>query len=312
MRRRTLYGFGAAGMAAAMVAGILALSGTASAAALEKVSDFGPNPGGLTMYVYRPDGLRAGAPAVVLMHGCRMQASGLDTSTGWRKFADRYKFTLVLPEKPNRDCFAFGGPRGQGDAASVASMVGYARATYGTDPARVFATGFSAGGGMTNTMLATYPDLFAAGAPVSGIPYRCSSTANCTAAAVIGAYPGYTGPRPRVQIWHGTADRIVDVSSGDGTRLQWTSVLGAAGTPARTEQLKGQTTRSSFTGPGGTVVVEDYRLAGLGHLIPIDPGTGADRCGSFGATAVRICYAYHAAAFFGLVQSPPAVRTASR
>jgi len=287
-------------MALTTAAAVLALTGTASAAALEKIPEFGPNPGGLTMYVYRPDGLPRAAPAVVLMHGCSMQASGLDTSSGWRKFADRYKFTLVLPEKPNRKCFAFGGARGEGDAASIASMVGYARTAYGTDPTHVFATGFSAGGGMTNTMLAAYPELFAAGASVSGIPYRCSSEANCTADAVTRADPGYTGRRPRVQVWHGTADRIVDVTYGDGARKQWTAVLGTGATPAKTEQLKGQTTKASFIDPSGQVLVEDYRLAGMGHAIPIDLGTGPDRCGSIGATANRICYAYHAVAFFGL------------
>jgi poly(hydroxyalkanoate) depolymerase family esterase len=306
VRRSMLGRVCSAGLVAAVTATALTFGGPAYAAALEKVPNFGVNPGGLTMYVYRPDGLATGAPAVVLMHGCAMQASGLDTATGWRKYADQDKFALILPEEPNAGCFSFGDARGQGDAASIASMVGYAKATYGTDPKRVFATGFSAGGAMTSTMLATYPDLFAAGSVLAGIPYQCSSTADCTGDLVTKAFPGFTGQRPRVQIWHGTADTIVSVSNADGSRKQWTEVLHTGTTPARTEQLKGQTTKSSFTDASGRIEVEDYRLDGMWHWIPIDPGSGASQCGGFGPTTVRICYAYYAAVFFGLTKAVPA------
>jgi len=67
-----------------------------------------------------------------------------------------------------------------------------------------------------------YPDLFAAGAAFSGVPYGCfagSSNWNSqcadgklikTAATwgdeVRTGYPGFNGTRPRLQLWHGTAD----------------------------------------------------------------------------------------------------------
>jgi poly(3-hydroxybutyrate) depolymerase len=51
---------------------------------------------------------------------------------------------------------------------SIKQMVDYALSSYGLNPARVYVTGLSAGGAMTAVMLATYPDVFAAGSVVAG------------------------------------------------------------------------------------------------------------------------------------------------
>ena len=42
---------------------------------------------------------------------------------------------------------------------------------HGIDRRKVFITGLSAGGAMTAAMLATYPEVFAAGAIIAGLPY---------------------------------------------------------------------------------------------------------------------------------------------
>ena len=42
---------------------------------------------------------------------------------------------------------------------------------HSVDRSRVFVTGLSAGGAMTAAMLATYPEVFAAGAIIAGLPY---------------------------------------------------------------------------------------------------------------------------------------------
>jgi poly(3-hydroxybutyrate) depolymerase len=61
----------------------LLMPGAAQAASLTQVTSFGSNPGNLSMYVYRPDGLAAGAPLVVAMHGCT-QALGSVRRAGKR------------------------------------------------------------------------------------------------------------------------------------------------------------------------------------------------------------------------------------
>ena len=44
------------------------------------------------------------------------------------------------------------------------------------DRRRIFVTGLSAGGAMTLAMLATYPDVFAAGAVIAGLPLAAQPT----------------------------------------------------------------------------------------------------------------------------------------
>jgi dienelactone hydrolase len=44
------------------------------------------------------------------------------------------------------------------------------RLDHGLDRKRVFVTGLSAGGAMTSVMLATYPEKFAGGAIIAGLP----------------------------------------------------------------------------------------------------------------------------------------------
>ena len=242
-----------AGLALA-VAGAVAIAAPAQAATLTQVTGFGSNPGNLAMYAYRPDNLPANSPAVVLLHGCTQNASGYFANSGWQKYADQWKFTLIVAQQPSgnnaNSCFNFfeagDTTRGQGEALSIKQMVDHAKANYGVNGSRVFVSGLSAGGAMSAVMLATYPDVFAAGSIIAGIPYRCATSmvnafscmnpgADKTPAAwgdlVRGAYSGYTGPRPRVAIWHGTSDTTVTPLNGTESRDQWTNVRGISQTP---------------------------------------------------------------------------------
>ncbi|MEU7838259.1 MULTISPECIES: PHB depolymerase family esterase [unclassified Nonomuraea] len=306
-----------------LILAVLAVARPSRAASLTKVTGFGSNPGALNMWVYRPDGLPAGSPAVVALHGCTQSADAYYTNSGWRKFADLYGFALIFPEAttPPSNCFQWFQEgdigRGQGEALSIAQMVSYATSTYQLDPGRISITGLSAGGAMTAVMVAAYPELFDAASIVAGLPYRCSppaSTSTCMngpvtktpkdwGALVRGAYPGYTGPRPRVSIWHGQADYVVNKANGVELRDQFTDVLGLSQTPASTTSLPGGTTMETYGGGE----VRFYRIAGMGHGTPVDPGGAAEQCGTAGAYFLdTICSAYYDTHFFGLdTGSPP-------
>ncbi|MER7444128.1 extracellular catalytic domain type 1 short-chain-length polyhydroxyalkanoate depolymerase [Micromonospora avicenniae] len=302
------------------VAGAVTLATPAQAASLTQVANFGSNPGNLAMYAYRPDNLPSGAPAVVLLHGCTQNASAYFTNSGWRKYADQWRFALIVAEQKSANnatsCFNWfetgDTARGQGEALSIKQMVDHAKANFGTDGGRVFVSGLSAGAAMSAVMLATYPDVFAAGSIVAGIPYRCAtSTINAFSCMnpgtdrspaawgdlVRNAYPGYSGPRPRVAIWHGTSDTTVAPLNAGEARDQWTNVRGVSQTPTSTSSLPGGTSLEVY----GNDVVRLYRVSGMGHGTPVDPGSGADQCGSAGAYFLdTICSAYRDAIFFGL------------
>lgn len=136
------------------------------------------------MYKYVPDGLPAGAPLVVGLHGCKQSAGSFDDESGWTSRADASRFALLFPEQQeanHRDrCFRFFSSdhnrRDQGEAASIRAMIEAMKASHGIDPGRIFDTGLSAGGGMAAVMLAAYPEVFQAGAIIAGLPYGCAST----------------------------------------------------------------------------------------------------------------------------------------
>jgi len=312
MRTRLL----AAGL---VLASSLVVAADPPASGLVQVGSFGANPGALAMYTYTPSGLAAGRPLVVALHGCTQTAADYYTHSGWPELADRWRFEVVFPQQSSANnlmrCFTWfstaDDTRGNGEAASVKSMVDKAVADHGSDPARVYVTGLSAGGAMTADLLAAYPDVFAGGAINSGLPAQCATTqvqaTNCQmnnqnltpaqwASRVRAQDPGYTGPWPRVAIWQGSADYIVYPVNGTELRDQWTAVHGLSQTPTSTQTLPGGTTLTAYGDK-----VQLYSIAGMGHGTAVDPGTGTTNCGSTGAYFLAaICSSYYTGVFFGL------------
>ncbi|GGT14816.1 extracellular catalytic domain type 1 short-chain-length polyhydroxyalkanoate depolymerase [Streptomyces chromofuscus] len=307
----------------ALIAAVLT-PGRASAASLQEVTGFGTNPGALKMYRYVPDGLPAGRPVVVALHGCTQNASGYGTGSGWLQLADRWGFSVVLPQQQSANnlssCFnwfqAGDMERGQGEAASLAQMVDRQLADVSGDPRRVYVTGLSAGGAMTAVMMATYPEKFAAGGVVAGLPYGCAQAAGspyvcmyvgATQTArqwgdrVRAARPGYTGPWPTLTVLQGTADYTVKPVNMTDLVKQWTDVHGADQTADVSDTVAGYP-HQVFRDAGGRAVAETYAITGMGHGQPVDPGTGSTQCGTAGAYLldVNLCAAYRLGLTWGL------------
>ena len=99
-------------------------------------------------------------------------------ASGWIELADRLRVPLILPEQAEANnagrCFQWFQPsdtaRDAGEAGSIADMTRAAVGRFNSDPRRVFVVGLSAGGAMAAALLAAYPDVFAAGASVAGLP----------------------------------------------------------------------------------------------------------------------------------------------
>src|SRR3954471_3487845 len=308
---------------AAITAAVLTTVGVASAdpppSSLVQVSNFGANPGALAMYTYTPSGLETGRPVVVALHGCTQSAADYYAHSGWPGLADTGRFKVMFPQQSTASnslkCFnwfsAADDTRGNGEAASVKSMVDKAIGDHGSDRSRVFVTGLSAGGGMTADLLAAYPDVFAGGGINAGLPAECATSitqaTNCQqnnqnltpaqwASKVKAQYPGYSGPWPRVAIWQGTGDYTVYPVNGTELRDQWTAVHGLSQTPTSTQSLPGGTTLTTYADK-----VQLYSIAGMGHGTAVDPGTGTTQCGSTGAYFLAgICSSYYTGVFFGL------------
>ncbi len=301
--------------------------------ALTEVTGFGSNPGNLKMFKYVPAALPGNAPLVVAMHGCAQSAASYDNETGWQALADLWKFALVLPQQQSGNnstsCFnwfeAGDIARGSGEALSIKQMVDRMRTDHGSDAARVYVTGLSAGGAMVSVMLATYPDVFAGGAIIAGIPYNCGTGTSAAFSCMnpgndltplqwgnkVRAASSHTGPWPRVSIWHGDADSTVRPVNATESMEQWTQVHGIDQTPEVTDTLAGYPHKVYKNG-AGTALVETLLVTGMGHGTPVDPGAGATQCGTAGAYIldVNICSSYYIGRFWGLDNldsTPPTV-----
>jgi len=296
--RRIAKALAAASAAAAFTAltVVTGLTPPAAAASLVQVTNFGSNPGGAQMYVYVPASAPAHPAIVLALHGCGGTGPGFYASSEFASLADRYGFIAIFPSAEQQAGFgncwdtwsAAAKVRGGGsDPVSLASMITYTEQHYGGDPNRVYVTGSSSGGMMTDEMLALYPDVFKAGAAYMGVPFDCFANAadyppgssKCTSGTltrtpqewgdeVRAADPGYTGPRPPIQLWHGTADTLVPYQLLQEDIKQWTNVFGLSQTPTSTDTPVSGWTRWRYADSSGKVDVEAYSIQGAGHVLP--------------------------------------------
>lgn len=257
---------------------------------VRRIEDFGTNPGRLAMFVHSPPALARRAPLVILLHGCGQTATTFAAEAGWIDWADRCGVPLVLPEQSGENnrgrCFNWFREahvaRGSGEAESIRQMAEIAIARFGSDPSRVFIAGLSAGGAMAAAMLAAYPDLFSGGAVVAGLPVGAANSVTEALARMAEAGParsredwarhvlqagpaGYAGPWPRISIWHGLADDVVDPANAGLLAQQWSAVHGVDSGEVTTEQWEG---RGMRWGHAAHPMVELWMLPDLPHVWP--------------------------------------------
>ena len=177
---------------------------------LHEVTNFGSNPGALRMFAHVPprhrDAARAGRGAArMFAERGRLRSR--------RRLVDAGGSLRLLP--------AAAGAAGRQQSESLLQLVSAGRqrtraaarrsrsvrwstamvSDHDIDPARVFVTGLSAGGAMTSVMLATYPEVFAGGAIVAGLPYGAANNVQQAfetmfqVAAASGARMGRSGAR---------------------------------------------------------------------------------------------------------------------
>ncbi len=292
---------------------------------LREIRDFGSNPGALRMFTHVPPDLPAGSALVVVLHGCTQSAADYDLGAGWSTLADRFGFCLLLPEQqaannPNR-CFNWFQPgdsaRGQGEAHSIRQMVDTMVSRHDIDPRRVFVTGLSAGGAMTSVMLATYPEVFAGGAIVAGLPYGAASNVQQAFETMFQSPPRparawgdlvrraspHDGPWPRVSVWHGGVDATVIPANAGEIIKQWTDVHGLPLAPSAKAIVDGYP-RRVWRNADGDDVIESYTITNMAHGTPLATGAADHECGAAGPflLEVGISSSYHIAKFFGLTQ----------
>jgi poly(hydroxyalkanoate) depolymerase family esterase len=290
---------------------------------LVEITGFGSNPGALRMFAHVPETSPRPSALVVVLHGCGQTATGYDIGTGWSTLANRYGFALLMPEQqsgnnPNT-CFNWFSPgdiaRGRGEAGSIRQMVTRMVADHRLDPRRIYITGLSAGGAMTSVMLAVYPDVFAGGAIIAGLPFGIASNVREALGGMMqpGSRPAdvlgdlvrkaskHKGPWPKVSVWHGTADRTVSPGNANEILKQWLDVHSLPAAPMSTGEVGGHP-REVWWNADGETIVESYTITDMAHGTPLGLTGTDERYGAAGAFLLEagIASSYHIAEFFGL------------
>jgi poly(hydroxyalkanoate) depolymerase family esterase len=291
---------------------------------LVEIRNLTANPGNLRMFYYIPPSLAEPRALVVVLHGCGQTAAVYNHGAGWSTLAKRYGFALLFPEQQRSNnpngCFNWFEPgdtrRDGGEAASIRATVDRMVRDHGIDRDRVFITGLSAGGAMTSAMLACYPEVFAGGAIIAGLPYGAAdnvqrafeSMFQCPSRPsrewgdrVRSASPRHNGPWPRVSVWHGNADKTVVPSNAREILKQWTDVHGLAAAPSAQSQVDGYP-REVWLNQAGDEVIDSYTITHMAHGTPLATGHGDLSVGASGPfmLEVGISSTYHIAKFFAL------------
>jgi poly(hydroxyalkanoate) depolymerase family esterase len=297
---------------------------------LSALKNFGTDPGSLSADTYIPENFPKNGPLVVVLHGSTQSPESYDIGSGWSTLADECGMALLFPgqRRANNLIGSFNwfetgdSQRGGGEPLSICQMIEQVVDDHAIDPSRVFITGMSSGGAMTSVMLATYPEVFAGGAIIAGLPYH-SATNMMEAMVRMNGYGSpsdrrldalvrdastFTGPWPTISVWHGDSDTTVDDSNASSIVRQWQKIHKVEGPPTRVEMVD-DFPREVWCDEDARVVIEQYIIGEMGHGTPIsaegDEGLGEE--GKY-MLEVGISSTRHIADFWGLTQSGKASR----
>ncbi|KAI8992889.1 alpha/beta-hydrolase [Trametes punicea] len=252
------------------------------ASTLYQITNFGSNPNNIGMYVYKPAKVQSKPPLIVASHYCTGTAQAYYSGSKFAQLAETYGYVVLYPSSPHSGtCWDVSSDEtlthdGGSDSLGIASAARYAIANWGVDPARVFAVGTSSGAMMTSVLAGAYPDVFRAGIVDSGVAFgwnaQCAEgqlvlTGEQWAQKVYNAYPGYTGARPKMQVWHGTADTTLYPQNFWEEIKQWTTVFGYSSTPIAnvTESYLPRGYSNATYGPNFQAILAQ----GVGHTVPL-------------------------------------------
>jgi len=294
---------------------------------LVQITEFGINKGNLEMYVYKPTNNDLQVPLVVVLHGCVQTANEIAEQSGWNTLADSNNFMVIYPQQKVENnlnkCFnwysTIDNLKNDGESETIMEMIQYALKNYDVDSSKIFVTGISAGGAMTNVLMANYPNLFDSGAVLSGIPFKAANDLVTAYAAMQGKIektneewaatisennPDYEGEYPRVAIFHGIDDAFVNVKNSEIIEIQWKGVHKINSEQTIVPNFNGNSdiTKTAYFKNNCLVIVK-YEINNLGHAMAVDPGTEKQQGGNIARFAVDKNFhsTYWAANFFGLI-----------
>lgn len=297
------------------------------AQSLSEISEFGRNDGNLRMFIHEPKHeITKQKALVVVLHGCTQSAAKVAEQSGWNVLADKHGFVVIYPEQKfsnnTSGCFNWFYTKDidpkSGESSSILEMIEYTKQNYSIDSTQIFIYGLSAGAAMTINLMANNPNVFNSGASLAGGPYGMATNFIQAARAMLNPkiksaqewaklVPKSTnGVYPKLIIIHGTMDNTVDFANAIELIKQWTylhqieyknrdSVADFMGIP--------NVQRYEYPENENVSDVIFYKIKGLGHALPVDPGDNENQGGATGMFADDYDFfsTYYIAMDFGLI-----------
>ncbi|NMP31812.1 PHB depolymerase family esterase [Thalassotalea sp. M1531] len=258
----------------------------ATNASFYQLDSFGDNPGELTASYFKPE--QSKPSLLVMLHGCGQNGKTLATDTGLIGLSTQYNFTVLIPQQSKSNnitaCFNWFSEKdnamGVGETLSLKNMINALIKQHGFKD--IYIAGLSAGGAMTSSMLLNYPELFEAGAVIAGVPYPCANglikAISCMkngpssqtdliqgANAVI----NQKTKLPRLTIWTGANDNIVNPKNSSALAKQWQHLTQITAQPEVT--AKNGVTKQQWFGKDKQRALELVTIANVGHGIMVNP-----------------------------------------
>lgn len=267
---------------------------------LKRIKHFGKNKGHLKMYLHVPGNIDTikSSPLVVVLHGCLQCADKVQKQSGWSKLGDENSFYVLYPQQrrinnPER-CFRWykrkHTNKNKGENYSIKQMIEYTKSHYKIDSNKIFITGLSAGAAMGVIMMTDYPQTFNAGAIFAGGAYKSGNGMVAGLMAMLvwriktsekwgdiarKQNPEYKGKYPRIMIYQGNRDWVVNKRNGVELMKQWTNLHHIESIPSEIidgyVQVK-DIQRLAYHSPNQKEAVVFYKINKLGHALLVDPG----------------------------------------
>ncbi len=169
---------------------------------------------------------------------------------------------------------------------------------------------------MAAAMLAAYPEVFAGGAIIAGLPF--GAAANVPEALtsmrrapvrspqdwgdVVRKASSHSGRWPSLSVWHGDADTTVHAGNAEALLAQWSDLHGLAADPSETSQGE-NFTRRTWHDADGAALLQSHIIAGMAHGAPIHTAADDGHAGPFFIEA-GLSSTLQIASFWGLESTP--------
>lgn len=209
-----------------------------------------------------PSGYQPGTPMplVLVLHGGGQEIDDVEDSTRMSEKADEAGFVVAYPQASLQHWNTQDENLGAADVVFVQILITFLKRQLDIDPTRIYATGFSNGGGMVHRLGCDLSGEIAAIAPISG------------------AYPNTLGCKPErpvpVVAFHGTSDTYVSYQSSNHDVPHWAAGWadrnGCDPTPTLTWQ-EGDVIGETWSNCQANATVTLYTIKGGRHIWPGSP-----------------------------------------